>query len=200
MKFPLKVSQREKRFIIFGSIIVVCIIGYHLFGLYGEYQSRAKELTDARLVAIEKQMMRLAEKETLQKQAAKLKGETARFNLLFLQGSKPPVEAAELQNTLKNIATSLAIDIKQERALNPTDTGRFLSIPVEIGFTASTAGLSDFLQRIRNSPALLAIAEMKIRIINTAKPDDVNVTLIVTGIIRKEEEEKPKSEEGKNVT
>lgn len=196
MKFPLKVNEREKRFLVFGSIIVVCIIGYYLFSLYDEYRAKAKDVTDAKLVAIEKQMTKLAEKDALQKEAAKLKGETARFKLLFLKGSKPPVAAAELQNTLKNIASSLSIDIKQERALNTLDMGGFLSVPVEIGFTSSTSRLSDFLQQIRNTPALLTIAEMKIRIINTAKPEDINVTLIVTGIIRKEVEGEPQSAEG----
>ena len=87
---------------------------------------------------------------------------------------------------------SLGIDIKSEKALNSVDSGLYLSIPVEIGFTAPTAKLKDMLYKIKTSPLLLTVPKIKSRVINVNNPADVFTTLTVEGLIIK----KPQQAEG----
>lgn len=185
MELPLKVSDREKKFIIIGGIAVLFIIVYFIYGLYSDNKKLAFNYSDTRVMILQKQLNKIAESEKLQKQLNDIERELNKQEKLFLKGNKAPVAAAELQRTLKDISSSLNIEIRLERALSTLKSDHYTGIPVEIGFTASTAKLNNLLERLRRSAFLLVVSEMKVRVTNIRKPEDINVTLVVTGFIRK---------------
>jgi Tfp pilus assembly protein PilO len=190
----LNISEREKKFLIFGGIAVVLILGFYFYTLYGDMKVKAKDYIDSRVLVLERQKRILAKKDVYQKKSEEIKKDLARLGASFLQGTKPPVAAAELQNLLKQIATSLGIEVKVEKALNPQDVGFYVAVPVEIGFMAKTGDLKELLERIMNAEPLLTVSELKVRVINVSKPDMLNVSVVVTGFIRKEG---PQAEPGK---
>jgi len=69
--------------------------------------------------------------------------------------------------------------------LGPVENGLYLGVPVEIGFSASTAKLKDMLYRIKTSPLLLTVTKMKVRVTNIKNPVDVYATVVVKGFIKK---------------
>ncbi len=185
MNLPFKVSPREERFLLIGGIIVFFIIIFQLFSWYSNFMEDAKELSDAKLLMLEKQLNKLSGKDDLKKQINAVKQDIERYEKTLLQGDKPPVAAAELQRILKEMASSLDIDIKLERTLNPVDTDFYLGIPVEIGFVASTAKLKNLLYKLRKSPFLLNVSGIKVRVTNIRNPVDIYITLVVTGFTKK---------------
>ncbi|KPK02113.1 MAG: hypothetical protein AMK71_03385 [Nitrospira bacterium SG8_35_4] len=195
-----KISERERKFIVLGGIAVFLIIVYHVYGLYSDFKIQAEEYSGTRVLMLEKQLAKLTDRESLEKRADEIKKEVAGYEMLFLRGNKPPVAAAELQQTIKDIASSLSIEIRLERALNPVDEDFFMSVPVEIGFTSSTARLKSLLERLRATPFLINITEMQVRVLNVSKPEDINVTLVVSGYIKKPMDDKNGSKEAKNVS
>lgn len=188
MNLPFKINEREKRFLIIGGIVGAAIIIFHLFSWYSDLRSELKDFSDAKFYKLQKQLEKIAEKDELQKELKAVKQQLERHERAFLKENKPPVAAAELQKTLKDIASSLAIEVKLERTLNPVDADIYLGIPVEIGFTASTDKLQKLLYKLRISPLLLTVSEIKIRVTNISRPNDIYTTLVVTGFIRKSEE------------
>jgi hypothetical protein len=152
VNLPININEREKKFLIAGGIAVVMILLFQLFDWYGE-------------------LRKLADKENLEMEAKLAKEQLQRRENMLLKSSKPPIAASELQRTLTQTASALNIDIKLERTLNPVDTGTYLAIPVEIGFTTSTGKLKDMLLRIRNSVVMLTVNEMKIRVNNVRNPN-----------------------------
>lgn len=200
MNLPLKVSEREKRFLLIGGIAVLLIIFFHIFSVYSDYKNQVEIYTDKRILLLEQQLRKLAAKENLQEKASEIEREIERYERFFLRGNKPPVAAAELQKTLKDISSSLKIDIRMERALNPIDSEFYIHVPVEIGFTASTNGLRLLLEKIKQTPFMLTISELKVRVLNIRDPEDINVTLVVTGFIRKANTIEAVDKEVKNVT
>lgn len=200
MNLPFKINEREKKFLIYGGIIVLLIIGYNIFSWYEDMKQGVKDLSDARSMMLQKQLNKIAEKDDIQKQAVLIKREIERQEKAFLRGDKPPVAAAALQRILKDTATSLNVDVKQERTLNPVETDIYLGIPVEIGFKATTRELKDLLYKLRTSTFLLTVAEIKIRVTNISRPEDIYTTLVVTGFIKKPEEGETVGKAEKNVT
>lgn len=198
--FLPRISERERKFIVVGGIAVFLIIVYYVYGLYSDFKTQAEEYSGTRVLMLEKQLAKLADSEDLEKRAGEIRKEVARHEKLFLRGDKAPVAAAELQKTIKDIASSLGIEIRLERALNPVDEDYFMSVPVEIGFTSSTARLKNLLERLRGTPFLINIAEMKVRVLNVSKAKDINVTLVVSGYIKKPGDDKNGSKEAKNVS
>jgi hypothetical protein len=189
MNLPLKLSEREKKFIIIGVVISVLIIISHVYSWHMDLRKEVKEISDAKLFMLEKQLNKIAEKDEIEKQISIIKQRLEKQEKMFLRGNKPPVAAAALQRFFKETVSSLGIDVKLERTLNPVDTEFYLGIPVEIGFTASTKKLQDLLFKLRSAPYLLIISEMKIRVTNISNPTSIYTTLVVTGFIKKPEGE-----------
>jgi Tfp pilus assembly protein PilN len=200
VNLPININEREKKFLIAGGIAVVMILLFQLFDWYGDTRKEVELVAEARRMKIEKELRKLADKENLEMEAKLAKEQLQRRENMLLKSSKPPIAASELQRTLTQTASALNIDIKLERTLNPVDTGTYLAIPVEIGFTTSTGKLKDMLLRIRNSVVMLTVNEMKIRVNNVRNPKNIYTTLIVTGFIKKESEGEEEKKQVKRAT
>ena len=200
MNLPFKINEREKKVLVIGGIVVILIIAFNLFSWYSDSRKSLEEFSDAGLFMLQKQLNKIAEKKDIQKRYKAVKQALEKQEKKLLRGNTPPVSAAALQNFLKDTASSLDIDVKLERALNPVDAEFYLAIPVEIGFTASTDELKNLLVRLRKSPFLLSVSELKTRVTNISKPADIYTTLVVTGFIRKTLDKTAGNKEAKNVT
>ncbi len=200
MNLPVKVNEREKKFLLIGGVVVLLIIVFYLFSWYSDTKKSVNDLSDARLFMLQKQINRISEKDHLRRRLAAVQQGLLRQEKMLLRGNTPPVAAAALQSILKDTASSLNVDVKLERTLNLIDAGYYLGIPVEIGFKASTRELKDILLKLRKSPFLLTVSEIKVRVTNISKPDDVYTTLVVTGFIKKAEEKETSGKEAKNDT
>ena len=187
MKLPFNVNEREKKFLIIAGVAVVLLLLYQLFSWYGNVKANVEDVSDMKWTMLKKQLNRLSKKDEVEKRVKTLVQELKIQEKTFLSGNKPPVAAATLQKFLKDSASSLAIDVKLERTLNPVESEYYLGIPVEIGFTASTAKLKDLLIRIKKSRLMLIITEVKVKVTNVRNPVDIYTTLIVTGFIKKPE-------------
>jgi hypothetical protein len=187
MNLPFNINEREKKFLIVAGIAVLLVIFYNLFLWYGDVKGTVKEASDMKWFMLNKQLNKLSQKNDVEKRAEAVVKELTIQEKAFLSGNKTPVAAAALQNFLKDSASSLKIDVKLERTLSPVETEYYLGIPVEIGFTASTGKLNGLLYRIKKSPLMLTISEMKIKVTNIRNPVDIYTTLIVTGFIKKPE-------------
>ncbi len=80
--------------------------------------------------------------------------------------------------------------MKLERTLNPVVLENYLGIPVEIGFSTSTKSLKEIMVRLRKSVFLLTVSEIKIRVTNISRPEEIYTTLVVTGFIHNTEKDK----------
>ncbi|MBI4844596.1 MAG: hypothetical protein HY809_09815 [Nitrospirae bacterium] len=189
MKLPFNTSRREKKVLAIGAAIAFLIIAYRLAVWYGDVNSQLKELTDAKLMMLEKQMNNLSGMEDLKAGVERLREGSLKHENALLKGDKPPVAAAELQSILKDMASSLQIEVRSERAFASFESGYYLGIPVEIGFLAETGKLKDFLYRLRRSEYAFNITELKVRVTNPNKPVANDVSIVVTGYIRKPADE-----------
>ncbi|MBI4847025.1 MAG: hypothetical protein HY808_00405 [Nitrospirae bacterium] len=197
MKLPFTIKEREKKFLMIGGIAVLAIIIFNTYTWYSDLKKSADEAADNKRFMLEKQLNRMAGKNEVEKKVNAFKIELEGQEKLLLQGEKPPVAAAELQRILKEAAMSLSIGIASERTLNPVEEGPYLGVPVEVGFSASTEKLKDFLLKVRTTPFLIKVSDMKIRVTNISNPTDVFTTLVVTGFIKKPQEAETKGREEK---
>jgi hypothetical protein len=200
MNLPIKVNEREKRFLIIGGVIALMILAFYIFSWFSDTEKSVKDFSDARLLMLQKQIEKISGKDNIQKHLEAVAQELEKQEKTLLGGNTPPVAAAALQRFLKDTAASLKIEIKLERTLNPVDVQSYLGIPVEIGFTSYTRELKELLLRLRNSPLLLNVSEIQVRVTNIGKPEEIYTTLVVTGFIKKTEDRGPAGKEAKNDT
>ena len=183
-----RLKRREKLVIFAGLLVAAGILCYYFFERYQTANAAMIESLRLRQAYLGKQVGRISEKSRIDGQLEAAKAEVAKFEERLLPGNKPPVAAAELQKTLKEMAASLAIEIRSERPLPPIEMNMYLGIPVEISFVSSTARLRDMLFKIETSPLLLTVTDMKTNVTNIANPTDVYAFLVVRGMIKKEQE------------
>jgi len=195
MNLPLKVNEREKKFLVIGGIAVIAIILFQAYSWYADYKGRAEEFTSAKSVMLEKQLRRISEKYTFESRLNQLKQELEKQETAILHGDKPPIAAAALSDILRNAAKSSGVNITMERTMNPSDVQYYMAVPVEIGFNATTERLKELLYKVRTAPFLLTVSDLKIRVVNIGNPVDVYASMIVTGYIRKPAETTKESKE-----
>ena len=195
MNLPFKVNERERKFLVIGGIAVIAIALFYAYSWYTDFKKRSDDYADAKSIMLEKQLKRISEKDEVQKRFNELKQELERQEKAVLQGDKPPIAAAALSNILREAAASSGVNITMERTLNPYDVHYYLAVPVEIGFTTPTEKLKELLFKLRSSPFLLTVSEIKIRVVNVSNPVDTFTSLIVTGFIKKPAEAETDSKE-----
>jgi hypothetical protein len=196
MKIPIKINEREKKVLLVGGIITLFIIAYYVFSWYNDSKSSLNDYIDAKRMVLEKQAHKISEKEAIKARLKVVDADLRFLNKGVFRGDKPPVVAARIQSILKEMASSINIEITLEKALSPVDRGLYLGIPVEIGFNAPTVKLKKLLYKIKISRNILTVSEMKIHVKNIRKPIDAYTTLIVTGFIKKPEpQDKPMKED-----
>lgn len=200
MNLPIRVNEREKRFLVIGGIVALLIVAFNFFSWYVDTKNMVMAYAESRLAMLQRQINNISEKEDVQNMLKAVQLELERQEKMLLPGNTPPVAAAALQSFLKDTATSLGIDVKLERTLNLSDDKIYLGIPVEIGFTTSTVKLKELLVKLRRSPFLLTTSEIKIRVTNISKPDEIFTTLVITGFIKKAPEKETSGKETKNAT
>ena len=198
LNIPIKVNEREKKFLIIGGLAIFLILVFQLFTWYNVTRDRLKDYTDDKYYMLQKQLDRITESKSIDTKANNAEAELKRLEKTLLQGSTPPVAAADLQRFLKDTAAISNIDVKLERTLNPVVLEDYLGIPVEIGFSTTTKSLQDLMIRLRKSAYLLTVSEIKIRVTNVSKPEEIYTTLVVTGFIRNTEVKDENTKEAKN--
>jgi len=192
MNIPIRLKQREKKVLLLGGIIVILILVYYFTAWYKDMSASLGDYVDARRMKLERQLTEISRKADIQKEFEVVSADLKELEKGLLSGSKPPLAAAEIQRTLKNIVSTVDVNINLERTLDsvPTENDLYLGIPVEIGFAASTAKLKDILYRIKTSPLQLTVSDIKILVRNTDNPMDVNATLTVKGFMKNPQQNK----------
>ena len=91
--------------------------------------------------------------------------------------------ASELQKLVKEIAVQASTEIRSERILPPVERGELVEIPLEVAVSAEVRQLVDILARLEQTPKLLTVQDLKIRVINVANPKELLATITLSGFI-----------------
>ncbi len=179
-----RISHREKKILIIAVIAIALIFLYRVSIWYSAMITTDRDFIETKQITLQKQINKIADKENLKKKLKIANSELKKLEQDFISTDKPPVAAARIQRALKQMASSINIEIILEKALNPEDMGFYLVIPVEIGFRAPAEKFKEMLYKIRTSKLLLTISEVKVRVTNLRNPLDAHTTLTVNGFIK----------------
>jgi Tfp pilus assembly protein PilO len=178
-------STRERAIIGGAMFLGILVLGW----LYVVEPIREKNELTADLVPVRQELLarrrQLVERKSTI--AAELQAVDQRIEALWgrlLTAATPAVAASELQNIVKEIAGGAQMETRSERILPPVDRGELLEIGVEIAVSGEIRQLVDLLTRVENSPKLLRVQDVKVRVMNISQPKELLTTLVVSGLIR----------------
>lgn len=181
----LKISSRDKKFLIAGGVAVVLfvVIRFGVFTFYDSYSEKKKEI-----VFMENTLQRyqnfVEEEEHLQKRLTELTSESGRIDANFLRGDTTSLAASDLQRIIDSVVLQSNVEVQSVRVLDPDDKEEYVKIPLQIIFIADLERLSRFIQGVEASDKLLTIPELRIRVRNIRQPEEILVTVQIAGIMK----------------
>lgn len=177
-------SRRERLLVGLGGGAAL-LVGLWLGALQPELERGrlAAELLPAREQLLAHRHGLLARRSAL---AAELEATRTRLDVLrtrFLPAATPAVAASELQKLVKDMATQARTEVRSERILPPVERGELLEVPIEITVSGEIRQLVELLAEIDRAPKLLAVQDLRVRVVNVSQPRDLLVTITVAGYI-----------------
>ena len=177
-------SRRERTIVAVGLAASV-VIGGWLFVVAPILQANrgAADLAPAREQAVQRRHDLIARKAAI---AAELEAMTARVDALserLLSSATPAVAASELQKIVKDLAAQAKTEVRSERILPTAERGELIEVPVEITVSGEIRELVDLLGKLDEAPKLLAMQDLRIRVVNIAQPKELLATLTLSGFV-----------------
>ena len=178
------ISRRERILIAIAVVGALLAVGWEfvLQPVRDRYRA-AVELTPAREQVLVRRLELVARKGAI---ARDLEATNARLQAVadrFLPAATPAVAASELQKLAKELATKASTEIRSERILPPVERGELVEIPIEITVSGEIRQLVDLLARLEQTPKLLTVQDLKVRVVNVMQPKDLLATVILSGFI-----------------
>jgi len=177
-------SARE-RLLLYASAAVVGVVLVWSFVIAPvmDRQRHSSEMVPERKQVLERRRELLARKSAITAELAEADAKIEKLSARFLTAAVPAVAASELQKLTKDMVTQAGTETRSERILPPVENGEILVIPVEIAVSGEIRQLVDLLGRLEDSPKLLTVQDLKIRVVNVNQPKDLLATIVVQGYV-----------------
>lgn len=101
----------------------------------------------------------------------------------LLRGPTPPLAASELQKLVKDLLPAGGVEVRSERVLPPSDHQGLQEIGIELTLIGSIRDMVAALARLERTDRLLALKDVKIRVVAPGQPRELLTTLTVAGYL-----------------
>ena len=177
-------SPRERVVVGVGAIVALLVGGY-LF-LVEPLMTRARDAeatVPAREATLERRRLLIAQRPRLAEElavvGARLEAESGRL----LRGPTPPLAASELQKLVKDQLAGSNVEMRSERVLPPSDQQGLQEVAIEFTVVGSIRETVSALARLERSDRLLALKEVKVRVVAVSQPRELLTTVTVAGYL-----------------
>ena len=177
-------SPRERVIVGTGAVVALVVGGYLL--LVEPLLTRARDaqaLVPAREATLERRRLLVAERPRMAEELAavseRLESESARL----LRGPTPPLAAAELQKLVKDRLPAGGVEVRSERVLPPTEQQGLQEIGLELTLVGTIRDTGAALARLERADRLLAVKDVRIRVVASGQPRELLTTVTVAGYL-----------------
>lgn len=177
-------SPRERIVVGAGAAIALVVGGYLM--IVEPLMTRARtaeasvpsreEVLERRQDQI-RQQARLAEELTAVN--ARLEAESGRL----LRGPTAPLAASELQQLVKELLGDASVEVRSERVLPASDLQGLQEVSIELAIMGSIRETVTALSRFERAPQLLALKDVKIRVVAVGQPRELLTTVVIAGYL-----------------
>jgi hypothetical protein len=188
-----KISQKKFLWGFIGMAIVILIYTYGIVPLV-----EAKKKAEEEIVLKERILQKYAEVIQTRK-----KGEEALDRNLkeieeiekrLLPGETPQLGGAGLQDIVKRVSEKNSIALRSFRILEPKEVGVYRKISLQIEFNpiGSMLSLGQFIYDLEHQEKKLMISEMDLLVFNPRMPNNIQGSLVVSGLMKESKFKEPR--------
>jgi len=177
-------TLRERVIVGVGAVLALVLGGY-LF-LVEPLLTRARDaeaMVPVREATLERRRLLVSQRPRLAEDLAavteRLETESARL----LRGPTPPLAASELQKLVKELLPVGGVEVRSERVLPTADHQGLQEVGLELTLTGSLRDTVAALARLERTDRLLALKDVKIRVVAPGQARELLTTLTVAGYL-----------------
>lgn len=177
-------SPRERIAVGIGAAIVLVVGGYLMIVEPIMTRARTAEATvPSREEVLERRRDQIRQQARLTEElaavTARLEAESGRL----LRGPTAPLAASELQQLVKGLLGDASVEVRSERVLPPADLQGLQEVSIELAVMGSIRDTVTALSRLERAPQLLALRDVKIRVVAVGQPRELLTTVVIAGYL-----------------
>lgn len=187
----MKISKREKQFLVVGALAVFAYVGivYVIEPLVAS-QVEVREQIEERQALLEQQRSLPSDRGRYQRKVDILNARLHEAEELLLKGEKAPLAAAKVQAFVHSFGEETGLTITRENVLRPTQLEAFVEVPVELSLRGDLQGVRDFLYRVQTARNLLVVPKLVIRSSPSPTRTTLSVDMQVAGYMLEDREKR----------
>jgi len=177
-------SPRERIVVAAGAAVALVVGAYLIIVEPIMTRSRTAEATvPVREETLQGRRLQVGQRSRLAEEVtainARLEAESARL----LRGPTAPLAASELQKLVKDLLAGASVEVRSERVLPASDQQGLQEVPIEMTIVGSIRDTVTALARLERTELLLALKDVKIRVVAVGQPRELLTTLTVAGYL-----------------
>jgi Tfp pilus assembly protein PilO len=166
--------------------VALFLVFTYVISPFMESEQDIRDRTQQLEMLLQKYEKIIGQQKEIEKKLTQIKREQGQLNNKLLKGSTPSLAAAEMQKMLEQISKKHDLELKSVKVKDAEKEGDFLAIPLEIRLTTDLNSTRKFLSDLEKNQKYLIIPQLKISVKNQRDPQEVIVTIVVTGFFMEE--------------
>ena len=182
----VKFSQKRILLVLAGVVMIILVISFGVLPLI-EAKKKAQEEIALKKRALLKYKQFLQNRKTIEEELGRTVKQYDGIQQKLLSGETPQLGAANLQEIVKRLSEKNGISIRSFRMLEPKEMNFYVKISLNIDFNPinSMLSLGQFIHDIEHHEKELMISEMDFLVFNPRIPNNIQGSLIITGLMKK---------------
>ncbi len=181
----LRFSQRKILWVFIGIAIFLLIYFLGVLPLI-ETAKKAEEEIILKRKVVRKYKEYLQNRKVIEEELDRALKQYGGIQQRLLSGETPQLGAANLQEIVKRLSEKNGIGIRSFRILEPKEINdlRKISLHIEFNPVNNMLSLGQFIQDIEHQEKELMISEMDLLIINPRMPNNIQGSLVISGLMK----------------
>jgi Tfp pilus assembly protein PilO len=181
-------SRFSQRKVIWAVVGIAVIILAYTFGILPlvEAKKKAEEEIALKKKALMKYQEYLGNRKAFEEELDRTLQQYEGVQRRLLSGETPQLGAANLQEIVRRLSEKNGVSIRSFRMLEPKEVDSFKKVSIQIDFNPNNSMLSlgQFIHDIENQEKELMISEMDILVLNIRMPNQVQGSLVISGLMK----------------
>jgi general secretion pathway protein M len=177
-------SPRERIVVGAGAAIALVVGGYLMMVEPIMTRARTAEATvPSREEILERRRDQIRQQARLAAELAAVNARLEAESGRLLRGPTAPLAASELQQLVKELLGDAGVEVRSERVLPASDLQGLQEVSIELAVMGSIRDTVTALSRLERTPQLLALKDVKIRVVAVGQPRELLTTVVIAGYL-----------------
>jgi type II secretory pathway component PulM len=177
-------KPRERIVVGAGAAIALVVGGYLMIVEPLMTRARTAEATvPSREEILERRRDQIRQQARLSEELAAVNARLAAESGRLLRGPTAPLAASELQQLVKELLGDASVEVRSERVLPASDLQGLQEVSIELAVMGSIRDTVNALSRLERAPQLLALKDVKIRVVAVGQPRELLTTVVIAGYL-----------------